>query len=141
MTTERLIAFLQAQRFGTISTVGASGEPQAAVVGFAFSDEGEAIFDTLNTTHKAHNVRRDARAALVVWEGPRTVQIEGLVDEPVGAEKERLLAIYFAAFPDGKERLGWHGIAHFRVRPTWVRYSDFSGAGGPLVVEWTEGLG
>jgi len=32
----------------------------------------------------------------------------------------------FAAYPDGRERLSWVGITHVRVRPTWLRYSDFA---------------
>jgi hypothetical protein len=35
---------------------------------------------------------------------------------------------------DGRERLAWPGITHFRVRPTWVRYSDFT-QNLPRVVE------
>lgn len=30
----------------------------------------------------------------------RTVQLEGVVDEPSGPDLERLLALYFARFPD-----------------------------------------
>ena len=140
MQTEQLIAFLQRQRYGTVATVSASGQPQAAVVGLAFSDEGDAIFDTLSDTHKAHNLRRDARAAIVVWEGDRTVQIEGPVEEPMGAERELVRGIYLRSFPDGFERLKWDGIIHFRVRPVWVRYSDFGAPSAPLVVEWSDGL-
>jgi hypothetical protein len=47
---------------------------------------------------------------------------------------------YFARFSDGPARLTWPGITYFRVRPTWIRFSDFrTGAGGvggaPLVIE------
>jgi hypothetical protein len=43
-----------------------------------------------------------------------------------GAERDRILAAYFVPYPDGRERLAWKGITHFRVRPTWIRYSDFN---------------
>jgi hypothetical protein len=39
-------------------------------------------------------------------------------------------------FPDGRERLTWPGLIHVRVRPRWLRYSDFS-SNPPLIVEMT----
>ena len=42
-------------------------------------------------------------------------------------------ALYFARFPDGRDREAAGGVAYFRVRPTWARYSDFRGA-EPVVV-------
>jgi hypothetical protein len=62
------------------------------------------------------------------------VQYEGLADEPGGEELARCKALYFARFPDGPTREGWPGITYFRVRPTWVRYSDFRGP-EPRVIE------
>lgn len=62
------------------------------------------------------------------------MQLEGLCDEPAGAELERLRAVYLARFPDGQERMAWPDITYVRVRPTWIRYSDFRGA-APAVVE------
>ncbi|HEX7450933.1 MAG TPA: pyridoxamine 5'-phosphate oxidase family protein, partial [Polyangiaceae bacterium] len=64
-----------------------TGAPQAAVVGYAVSDDLELVFDTLGSTRKAHNLRRDSRVALVVgWDDDQTVQIEGIADEPCGEE-------------------------------------------------------
>ena len=37
------------------------------------------------------------------------------------------------AFPDGPERLAWPGITYLRVRPTWIRYSDFRPASARIV--------
>jgi hypothetical protein len=73
-------------------------------------------------------------AFVVGWDQERTIQYEGLADEPQGEELARLKAIYFAHFPDGPARERWDGITYFRVRPTWLRYSDFS-APEPVIVE------
>jgi hypothetical protein len=54
----------------------------------------------------------------------------------VGAELERLKELYLARFPDGRERAAWPGITYFRVRPAWLRYSDFSGS-APLIEVFT----
>jgi hypothetical protein len=66
----------------------------------------------------------------------RTIQLEGVADEPTGAELERLLELYFVRFPDGRERQKWPGIMYWRVRPAWLRYSDFS-VDPPEIVEFT----
>jgi len=113
--------------------VSGSGAPQAAVVGFAVSDDLELVFDTLDTTRKVRNLRHDPRTALVVgWDNEETAQIEGIADEPKGADLERLKRVYFEAYPDGPQRQAWKGITYVRVRPTWVRYSDFR-PGGRIV--------
>jgi len=65
----------------------------------------------------------------------RTVQCEGIADEPSGGELDRLLAVYYARFPDGPERRAWPGLIYVRVKPTWIRYSNFS-ADPPEIVEF-----
>jgi len=127
LTRDELLAFLRRHRFAVEATVAHDGAPQAAVVGFAVSDELEIVFDTLADTRKIANLRLERRIALVIgWDEERTVQIEGLADEPEGRERERLLAVYLAAWPDGRARLEWPGITHVRVRPRWARFSDFT---------------
>lgn len=111
--------------------------PQAAVIGFAVSDALELVFDTTEDTRKYRNLRADPRIALVVgWDDAVTAQIEGIADFPSGDELERIRQCYFVAYPDGRDRLDWPGITHVRVRPTWVRYSDFRQL-PPRIVELT----
>jgi PPOX class probable F420-dependent enzyme len=135
MGESQLIRFVQRQRLGVVSSLAPDGAPQSAVVGIATSAVGEIVFDTLGTTRKARNLRRDPRVSLVVWENEQTVQLDGLADEPTGAERDRLREIYFVAYPDGRERLAWPGLTHFRIVPTWARFSDFEASEGPLIVE------
>jgi pyridoxine/pyridoxamine 5'-phosphate oxidase len=135
VTPLELIAFVRRQRLAVVASAAATGAPQAALVGIAVTDAFEVVFDTLASTRKALNLRRDGRAALVIgWDDEQTVQLEGVADEPGGAALEALKRCYFAAFPDGATRLGWPGITYFRVRPTWIRYSDFRAA-PPRIVE------
>jgi hypothetical protein len=127
MTRAELIAFLRRYKLAVQASVAADGSPQAAVVGIAVSDQLEIIFDTLEATRKCVNLRADARIALVIgWDDAITVQLQGTVDFPEGAELERIRACYFVPYPDGRERLAWPGITHARVRPSWLRYSDFT---------------
>jgi len=138
MTRGDLLAFLGRHRLCVQSSVSPSGAPQSAIVGFAISDTMEIVFDTIGTTRKMTYLRRDPRIALVVgWDDEQTAQIEGIADEPQGADLDRLKAVYFKVYPDGLERQGWKDITYVRVRPTWVRYSDFR-PGSRLVVEWND---
>jgi hypothetical protein len=91
------------------------------------------IFDTLDASRKCINLRRNPRIAVVAgWDEEITVQLEGITDEPTGTERDRILAAYFVPYPDGRDRLIWPGITHFRVRLHWARYSDFR-PGGQIV--------
>src|SRR5262245_45638112 len=127
MQRAELIAFLRHHKLAVEATIGAGGGPRAAVVGIAVSDELEIIFDTVQTARKHRSLRADPRIALVIARADeRTAQIEWVAAFPAGAELDRVRECYFAAYPDGRDRLRWPGITHVRVRPTWVRYSDFT---------------
>lgn len=127
MKRAQLLEFLRKHSLGVLATVSQDGEPEAAVVGVAFTDELEIVFDTMSDTRKAVNLRRSPKIAFVVgWDEEITVQIEGLADEPYGEELERLKESYFRVFPEGRERQHWKGLTYFRVRPYWARYSDFN---------------
>ena len=133
VTRAELLAFLRRHRLCVQASVTSAGTPQAAVVGFAVSDDLEIVFDTIGTTRKMTNLRRDPHIALVVgWDEEQTVQIEGVADEPGGPELDRLKNVYFSAWPDGVERQSWKDITYVRVRSTWARYSDFR-PGGSIV--------
>lgn len=135
-----LLAFIREHRLAVQASVSATDGPQAAVVGFAITDQFEIVFDTVDSTRKAPNIRRNPRVALVIGGSnpgdERTVQYEGIADEPAGAELERLKAAYYAVYPDGPSRLGWRGLIYFRVRPTWIRYSNYT-VNPPQIVEFT----
>ncbi|MFH8569502.1 pyridoxamine 5'-phosphate oxidase family protein [Streptomyces sp. NPDC017993] len=127
MQRDDLTRFLRRYRLAVQTSVTPEGAPQAAVVGFAVSDALEIVFDTVDTTRKYRNLRVDPRIALVIgWDDAITAQIEGVADFPEGRELQRLQECYFDAYPDGRDRLAWPGITHVRVRPHWVRYSDFT---------------
>lgn len=130
MTRAEMIGFLRLHKHAVQASVAADGGPQAAVIGVAVTDDGELVFDTLASTRKAANLRRDPRIALVIGWDDQTVQLEGVADRVTDA---RLIDAYLATFPDGRDRLAWDGIEHWRVRPTWARHSDFRGAEAKIV--------
>lgn len=140
MNSSTLLEFLRSHRLAVEASVSTVTKPQAAIVGFAVSDQFEIVFDTLASTRKAENLRNNPRIALVVggWAAgdERTVQYEGDADEPVGAERKRIAEVYYSAYSDGRERAKWPGLTYFRVKPTWIRYSDYN-RNPPEIVEFS----
>jgi general stress protein 26 len=142
MTRGELLQFMRSEKYAVQTSVSAAGSPQAAVVGIAVTDSFEIVFDTVASSRKAPNLRANPSIAFVIGgtrEGDeRTVQYEGTADEPGGRELDRLLEVYYARFPDGPERRAWPGLIYVRVKPTWIRYSNF-GANPPEIVEFGPG--
>jgi hypothetical protein len=135
-----LLAFMRQEPYAVQASVSDDGMAQAAIVGVVVSEQFEVFFDTIGTSRKAGNLRRRPHAAMVL--GPaaarsaQTVQLEGADDEPTGDDLVRLLELYFARFPDGRERQRLHDITYWRIRPTWLRFSDLS-VDPPHIVEIT----
>lgn len=127
MTKVEIYNFIQKQKLAVLATVSSLDTPEAALVGIAVTPELELVFDTLGQTRKAQNLRLNPRIAFVIgWDDEITLQYEGEAEEPKGSELERYKEIYFAKWPDGVDREQWPDITYFRVRPTWMRYSDFN---------------
>jgi hypothetical protein len=129
MTRAELLTFLRARRYAVEASVASDHSPQAAIVGVAVTAGFELVFDTLIDTRKARNYLQNPRAAFVFGslgeDADRTVQYEGLVDRPSGPTLAGLIEAYLAVFPDGRERQAWPGLTYFRVRPAWLRYTDY----------------
>ena len=139
VTPVALLKFMREHRLAVQVSVSSEGRPQAAVVGIAVTDEFEIVFDTLSSTRKAANLRQNLRLAFVIGGlnggDERSVQYEGVADEPSGDELERLKNCYYAAHPDGPSRLTWSGLIYVRARPMWIRYSDYN-VNPPEIVEF-----
>ena len=119
------MAFVRQRGLAVIATRGQDGAPQAALIGVAATDEAEIVFDTTRSSRKFCNIVADPGVSLVVGLDEVTVQVEGVADLPLGEELRRCTDAYFAQYPDGRERAKDPDIVHFRVRLTWLRYSDY----------------
>ena len=123
--TAAFAAFVRAQGCAVVATVAPSGGPEAALVGMAALDDGTLIFDASDDSRKVHNLRENARVAVVAGtEGDVTVQIEGAATIASGASRELHGAAYNEQFP-GSRALD-PGFAVVVVRPEWVRVYDAS---------------
>ena len=138
MNASRLLEFIRSHRLA-VQVPLSHNAPQAAVVGFAICDTFEIVFDASQTTRKAMNLRQNRRIALVIGGlasgDERTVQVEGLADEPVGRDLERVRTMFYSVFPDGLARANRPDLIYIRVRLTWMRYSDYA-QDPPEIVEF-----
>jgi nitroimidazol reductase NimA-like FMN-containing flavoprotein (pyridoxamine 5'-phosphate oxidase superfamily) len=139
MERNELLSYLRGHQLGVLGTLAASGQPQAALVGYAVTTDLEILFDTLRTTRKYANMMANAEVSFTVGNSvgkgdERTVQYEGTAEELAGESLARLQPVYFATWPDGAARTNWPHITWFVIRPRWIRYSDFN---IPLTQEWS----
>jgi hypothetical protein len=139
MTHKELLAFMRSERFAVQASVSRDYAAQAAVVGIAVSDDFEIVFDTLSDSRKVINLRANPSIAFVIGStrdgAEQSVQYEGVADMPSGDELRRMQEVYFEVFPDGRDRLHWKGLIHVRVKPLWIRYSNYAPQ-PPLVLEF-----
>lgn len=127
MNVEEVFQFMNGESLAVLATAADNGQPEAALMGFAVTPELEIIFDTLRTSRKYPNLKKNPCVAWVI--GCTTevsVQCEGLAQELEGEEATKYQKTYFAKFTDGPARLSWPGITYFVVRPKWVRYCDYN---------------
>jgi hypothetical protein len=97
-----LVRFIRGHRYAVQASVSANGGSQAGVVGIAVSDELEIVFDTVESTRKLVNLRHNPSISFVIGGcvagDERSLQYDGVADEPAGVELERLKHIYYASF-------------------------------------------
>lgn len=146
ISRKELVEFMRSVPLVTAATLSHDGAPQAALLGVATSDQLELVFDTVDNSRKFGNVLRDGRIAVVFGvaggyvsgsHDERTVQYQGVADVPSGDELKRVQEeIYFKLFPEGRERMKWAHIAYVRVRPRWMRYSNYN-VNPPETVEFS----
>ncbi len=124
-------------KLGVLGTLY-DGAPQSALVGIAVTPKLEIVFDTVNTSRKFRNLIANSSCSFAIgWNGEQTVQYEGRAEQLFAPEMDYYRDIYFKAWPECRAHLAWPGIAYFIVRPTWIRYSDFS-QNPPLIHEFSD---
>jgi pyridoxine/pyridoxamine 5'-phosphate oxidase len=107
MTRAQFVAFVRAARQGVVATVDVRGNPEAALVGLAVTDEAEVIFDSLTEKRKVRNIGAHPRVALVVgWDNGVSVQVEGSADIVSGAERGSYGEVYLSQFPGARALAG-----------------------------------
>jgi uncharacterized pyridoxamine 5'-phosphate oxidase family protein len=118
---------MKRSKLAVLASINHLGRPESALIGVAFSEDLEIVFDTVKSSRKYKNILKNPLVAFVIgWEDESTLQFEGIAHELHGEEGKKYKEIYFEAYPDGRQRnSNWPDIVHFVVRPKWIRYSNF----------------
>jgi general stress protein 26 len=127
MNVDEVFQFMSRESLAVLATSGENAQPAAALMGFAVTPELEIIFDTVRTSRKYPNLKKNPRMAFVIGcTSEVTVQYEGVAEELRGEELAKYKRLCFAKFPGGTVRESWPGITYFVVRPKWVRLCDYN---------------
>jgi pyridoxine/pyridoxamine 5'-phosphate oxidase len=124
---EEILAFIASKSLMTISSLGSDGKPQAAVVGFGQTEEFQLVFGTSNLSRKYANIKNSPNVAVVIgWDGPQTVQYEGVAREITGPEAEKYSERYFAKNPHARKNKELPDQCYILVDPAWLKLTDLS---------------
>lgn len=106
MDVEEVFQFMNRESLAVLATVADNGQPQAALMGFAVTCELEIIFDSVKTSRKYPNLKKNPRVAWVIGCATEvTVQYEGSAQELEG-ESVLTEASYAPSSVSRKSKLG-----------------------------------
>jgi len=94
MNVDEVFQFMNRESLAVLATAAVNGQPEAALMGFAVTPELEIIFDTVKSSRKYPNLKKNPRVAWVIGCTTEvTVQYEGVAEE---LEGEQLASRSFA---------------------------------------------
>jgi general stress protein 26 len=126
-TQQKVLDFLKRHEDCVMATVGDSGLPQAAVVGFSETPQLELMIGTTKASRKYRNLQQNPHVAIVVgFSGSITVQYEGTARVLSGAELADRQQLHFQKIPGVVHYKDDPDQVYFSISPTWVRYTDFT---------------
>ncbi len=126
MNLKDVQTFLDEFQTCVVSTIHLD-QPQAAVVGFSVDDECKILIATNQNTRKASNLVENNKVALVVgFDGPRTVQLEGVARKIEAEEYTERIGLHFRKVPGAQKHVEEAGQNYYLITPTWLRFTDYT---------------
>ena len=127
-------AFLAEHTTLTLATIGPDGQPQAADLYYAETEDLTLYFVSAADSRHAANIARDPRVAATIhadaphWRDIRGVQLEGRCVRVTGSERVRAWARYTTKFPfvltDAALARALQRVEMYRITPHWLRWID-----------------
>lgn len=125
MDMKKVDAFFRAHNTCVLATINASGEPEAATVGFSHNSDFELMIATNESTRKYKNLVNNPHVAVVIGtEGSITVQYQGIARLLEQNELKARIEAHFEKVLGARRHTKEQGQAYFSISPTWLRYSD-----------------
>jgi general stress protein 26 len=124
---EKILNILEQSKLGVIATNSDSGIPESALVGVSHTSELEIVIGSMNHTRKNQNMKKDPKVSLVIgWDNSITLQIEGTAYFVTPEERILLEEIHCQKSPMYGKFKDNTNQEYIKIKPTWIRYSDFS---------------
>jgi general stress protein 26 len=138
----KVLDFLRSQKLAVISTHGPTKpNPESALIAYAEDDQLNLYFQTGRHTRKAANIKANPHISLVIGLGLEpmlTVQYEGTARQLTDSLeiKAAQQLFYDKNSPTTREFMEHPTAILFKVTPTWIGCSDYTG-NKPQVIEIT----
>jgi len=126
--------FLAERNTLTLATLGPDGDPQAADLYYAETDDLALYFVSIPGSRHAANIVRYPRVAVTIhadtsrWRDIRGVQLEGSCALVTGAQRAGAWARYTAKFPfvlaDAALSRALQKVSLYHITPRWLRWID-----------------
>ncbi len=134
-----ILSFLDSSPLCVITTNDRGGKyPESALVAFDQYDNFEIVFETFDDSRKYANLQSDKHVSLVVGFSPKTqitLQYEGIAEEIRPENYEKYIKHFLAKdTPCSEKFLRDLRVKFFKIKPKWLRYSDYRGK-TPRIIE------
>ena len=129
MTNKKsILDFLKKNELCVLATASKTGKPEAAVMVYLIKDDFSILVSTETWTRKYENIAKNSQVSIVVggFKNDPTVQIDGLIEELAGEREDQAKKSIFSIHPEWKSYFQSPKSRFFKIRPLWLRYSDFS---------------
>lgn len=140
MFPKHVIEYINPQRVSVLSLEMLDGSPYGSTVHFAYDPESNVFLFETSLGYKKSEVllgKEKTRASLVIGvdeSNMKTLQIDGESRLLKDDEKDLFDKVYFAKFPDKKEKNYGKPVVLFLFTPTWWRFTDWTGPDGKVII-------
>lgn len=136
MDKQKVHDFLKKNELCVLSTASKNGKPQSAVMSYCLKDDSLFIF-TETSTRKYKNIAENNQVSIVVggFKEDPTVQLDGTITELGLNEGVKIKEYVLGLHPEWKGYFDSSDGRWFEIKPSWMRFSDFS-VSPPIIEEY-----
>lgn len=119
--------FIAERKRLVLATAGVDGSPEAALVAYGDTPEGEIVIGTSNQTRKYANIlKRNYVAVVVGWEAGQSVQMEGYIRILRAEEYDSYIDYHLTKSPGAERYRDMEDQVYLIFKPGWARYVDIA---------------
>lgn len=133
-----MLDFLNRCPLAVLSTLNKENKPESAVIAFCETESFDIIFECFKDSRKYSNLKSNKHVSLTTGFSAKkhiTFQYEGVAEEQHGKDIENCKNLFKNKdTPCSEEFLENPKAIFFKIKPKWIRYSDYT-AKPPIIIE------